>query len=230
MEPVEAAAIGNELGPLLLEHLPDRLVGPLGMAVRLGPGDAFVHEPGVQLVVALEPQPRREEALTHESDLVLDLALLPARRRRAGDRLDEMMRAHLQEAAIVLAILADEDRLHRRFHVVIDSARTGPLEEPEPPLVGVEHHLLRLARISAHKHHPAVAEAQMRDLHDRRHPVHHNDLVAPVELIGLARRERQRHKGIRRRACIQLRPASRITANGVVAAVVSAVTPVISSR
>ena len=118
MEPVEAAAIGNELGPLLLEHLPDRLVGPLGMAVRLGPGDAFVHEPGVQLVVALEPQPRREEALTHEPDLVLDLALLPARRWRASDRLDEMMRAHLQEAAIVLAILADEDRLHRRFHVM----------------------------------------------------------------------------------------------------------------
>src|SRR6202012_3765591 len=35
MEAVEAAAIGNELRPLLLEHLPDRLVGPLGMAVRL---------------------------------------------------------------------------------------------------------------------------------------------------------------------------------------------------
>jgi hypothetical protein len=50
-------------------------------------------------------------ALTHEPDLVLDLALLPARRWRASDRLDEMMRAHLQEAAIVLAILADEDRL-----------------------------------------------------------------------------------------------------------------------
>jgi hypothetical protein len=46
MEAVEAAAIGNELRPLLLEHFPDRLVGPLGMAVRLGPGDAFVHEPG----------------------------------------------------------------------------------------------------------------------------------------------------------------------------------------
>jgi hypothetical protein len=218
MEPVEAAAIGNELGPLLLEHLPDRLVGPLGMAVRLGPGDAFVHEPGVQLVVALEPQPRREEALTHEPDLVLDLALLPARRWRASDRLDEMMRAHLQEAAIVLAILADEDRLHRRFHVVIDSARTGPLEEPERPLVGVEHHLLRLARISAHEHHPAVAEAQMRDLHDRRHPVHHNDLVAPVELIGLARRERQRHKGICRRAHALLAPGDRIAADSSVAA------------
>jgi AraC-like DNA-binding protein len=33
-------------------------------------------------------------------DLVLDLALLPARRWRASDGLDEMMRAHLQEAAI----------------------------------------------------------------------------------------------------------------------------------
>jgi hypothetical protein len=43
MEPVEAAAIGNELRPLLLEHLSDRLVGPLGMAVRLGPGNAFAH-------------------------------------------------------------------------------------------------------------------------------------------------------------------------------------------
>src|SRR6202451_4887372 len=118
MEPVEAAAIGNELGPLLLEHLPDRLVGSLGMAVRLGPGDAFVHEPGVQLVVALEPQPRREEALTHEPDLVLDLALLPARRWRASDRLDEMMRAHLTEAAIVLAVLAGPDLVHRGGHVM----------------------------------------------------------------------------------------------------------------
>src|ERR1700727_3181036 len=112
MEPVEAAAIGTELGPLPPRPLPDRPLGPLGMAVRLGPGGAFVHEPSVQLVVALEPQPRREEALTHEPDLVLDLALLPARRWRASDRLDEMMRAHLQEAAIVLAILSAENRLH----------------------------------------------------------------------------------------------------------------------
>ena len=118
MESVEAAAIGNELGPLFLEDLPDRPVGPFGMGMRLGPGDAFVHQPGVQLVVALDPQPRREEALADEADLVLDLALLPARRRRAGDGLDEMMRAHLEEAAIVLPVLADEDRLHRRLHVM----------------------------------------------------------------------------------------------------------------
>jgi hypothetical protein len=91
VEAVEAPTIGNELRPLFLEHLPDRLLGPLGMSVRFRPRQALVEKPGAQLVVALEPQPRREEALTHEPDLVLDLALLPARRRRAGDRFDQVM-------------------------------------------------------------------------------------------------------------------------------------------
>src|SRR5208282_6069766 len=157
MESVEAAAIGNELGTLFLEDLPDRSVGPFSMGMRLGPGDAFVHQPGVQLVIALDTQARREEALAHEADLVLDLALLPARRWRAGDGLDKMVRAHLEEAAIVLPILADEDRLHRRLHVVVDAARAGAPEEREGPLVGVEHHLLRLAWIGAREHHAAVA-------------------------------------------------------------------------
>lgn len=41
--------------------------------MRLGVGDTFIHEPGVQFVVGFEPQSRREEALPHETDLVLDL-------------------------------------------------------------------------------------------------------------------------------------------------------------
>jgi hypothetical protein len=61
----------------------------------------FIGEPGVHLIVGFEAQSRREEALAHQPDLVLDLALLPARCRRAGDRIDEIMAAHLQEAAIV---------------------------------------------------------------------------------------------------------------------------------
>src|SRR3954453_17433597 len=97
------------------------------MAMRLGVGDAFIEKPGIQLVKALEPQPRREEALAHERDLVLDLTLLPARCRRARDRLDQEVAAHLQEAAIVEASLADEDRLHRRLHVVVDAALQAPL-------------------------------------------------------------------------------------------------------
>ena len=180
----------------------------LGMAVRLGVGDALVEQPGVQLLVALEPQPRREEALAHQPDLVLDLPLLPARRRRAGDRLDQIVAAHLQEAAVVLPVLADEHRLHRRLHVVVDAARAGAAEEGEGPVMGVEHHLLRLARIGPHEHHAAVAEPDMGDLHGHRHAVDQHDLVAPVELVGLARREDQRHIGFRRRRRLAPSPSA----------------------
>ncbi len=78
VEAVEGPDVRNELQPFRLEHLPDRLVGLFGMAVRLGIGDAFVHQPGVQLFQALDPQARREEPLAHQPDLVLDLTLLPA--------------------------------------------------------------------------------------------------------------------------------------------------------
>ena len=87
MESGEAAAIGDELRPLVLKDLKDRLLGPLGMGVRLRPREAFVEKPGVQFVVALEPQARREEALAHQPDLIFDLAFLPARPWRAGGRL-----------------------------------------------------------------------------------------------------------------------------------------------
>src|SRR5436305_311453 len=93
-------------------------------------GDAFIEQPGVQLVQGLEPQTRREEPLTHEPDLVLDLPLLPARCRRARDRIDEVVTAHLQEAAIVQALLADEDRRHRGLHVVVDATAASALEPP----------------------------------------------------------------------------------------------------
>src|SRR6266480_8161815 len=90
VESIEPTGIGNEPRPLRLEYLPDRLLGQLRMVMHLGVGDAFIEQPGVQFVKILEPQARREEALTHEPDLVLDLPLLPARRRRAGDRIDEV--------------------------------------------------------------------------------------------------------------------------------------------
>jgi hypothetical protein len=93
-------------------------------------------------------QARREEALADVADLVLDLPLLPARRRRAGGRLDQVMPAHLQEAAVELPVLATEDRLDRRLHVVVDAARAGPLEELKGAGMRVEHHLLALARIA----------------------------------------------------------------------------------
>ena len=188
-----------------------------------GVGNALVEQPGVQLVIVLEAQPRREEAFAHQPDLVLYLAFLPARCRRAGDRLNQIVAAHLQEAAVVLAVLADEHRLHRGLHVVVDAARAGTAEEGERPVMGIEDHLLRLSRIGPHKHHPAVAEPDMGDLHRRGHTVDHDNLVAPVELIGIARREEQRHIGIGGRRSLLLCPALRIAPDGIVAARVPSV-------
>jgi hypothetical protein len=45
--------------------------------------------------------------------------------------------------------------------------------------MGIEHHLLRLARIGAHKWHAAVTEPDMGDLDGHRHAVQQNDFVAP---------------------------------------------------
>ena len=64
----------------------------------------------------------------------------------------------------------NEDRLHRRLHVVVDAAPAGPLEQRERPVVGVKHNLLRLARIGPDEQHPAVAKPDMRRLHNHRDP------------------------------------------------------------
>ena len=73
VESVEAAAVRDESRALFLERLPDRLPAVFGVGVRFGPDDAFVDEPGVQLVVAPEAQSRRDEALADKPDLVLGL-------------------------------------------------------------------------------------------------------------------------------------------------------------
>src|SRR6195256_3120341 len=84
------------------------------MAVRLGVGNALVQQPGVQLVEGFEPQPWCEEALPDKPNLVLDLALLPARRWRAGNRIYQVVAAHLHEAAIIETPFADERSSPRR--------------------------------------------------------------------------------------------------------------------
>jgi hypothetical protein len=52
--------------------------------------------------------------------------------------------------------------------------------------MGVKHPLLRLARIGLHEHHPTVTKPNMSHLHGHRHAVDQDDLVAPIELVGVA--------------------------------------------
>src|SRR5207247_11161718 len=93
---------------------------------RTGSGDALILQPGIQFGQALHPRLGAEQLVAQIADLVLDLTLLPACRRCAGHRLDQMVRAHLQKAAVILTCLADEDRLHRRLHVVVDATPANP--------------------------------------------------------------------------------------------------------
>jgi hypothetical protein len=108
-----------------------------------------------------------------------------------------------------------------RVQARVDAARAGALEEGERPIVRVEHHFLGLARIGAYEHHAAVAEADMRDLQGRCHAAHHDDLVAPVELVGLARRKRQRNVGGSRLARVLAAPDLGLASDGVVAAFIA---------
>ena len=186
-EAVERPAQLHQARPFLLEHLPDRPVLELRVLSPLGVGDALIFQPRVQLGQALHPRLGPEQPVAQIADLVLDLPLLPARRRRAGHRLDQVVRAHLQEAAIVLARLADEDRLHRRLHVVVDAAPADPAVELERLVVGVEDQFLGLAEVGAHKRHAAVRQLHVRRLDHQRQPLERDRLVAPVELVGLAR-------------------------------------------
>lgn len=132
------------------------------------------------------------------------------------------MAAHLHKAAIVETAFADEDRLDCGLHVVVDAATAGALEQRERPVVGVEHHLLRLARVAPHKQHAAVAKPDVGRLDHHRHAIEQNHFVAPVELVGFAGRKAQRDVGRSRRLSTVRTPSSGVTPHGIVATVVTA--------
>jgi len=136
---VERTGIGHQARSLVFEHRPGGPLPDLGMGMGLGPGDATVLEPGVEFGVALDLWPRHEEPPSDHAHLVLDLPLLPARRRGAGDRLEQVVPGHLKEPATFGPRLADEDRVHRGLHVVVDPSGARATEEGERLVVGVEH-------------------------------------------------------------------------------------------
>ena len=85
-----------------------------------------------------------------------------------------------------------------------------------------EYHLLALAGKDLDQIHPAVAQPHVRRLHPGRRTRQTRVLVAPVELVGLARIEDQRHKGLRRQQQPPpAPPGPGIAANRVIAALVA---------
>ena len=102
------------------------------------------------------------------------------------------MARHLQEAAVVLALLAEEDQINGGLEIVVDATTGNAVPEPECPPVRIEDHLLRFAQIRHGEKHPAVREAQVRDLDLLHLPAKLDRLVAPVELIRFTRSEGER--------------------------------------
>ena len=67
----------------------------------------------------------------------------------------------------------------------------------------------------------------MGDLHDHRHAAQQHDLVAPVKLEGLSRREAQRNVSRRRRLSAVLGPSPGIATHRIVTAVIAPLTQVL---
>ena len=131
------------------------------------------------------------------------------------------MATHPQKAAVELAVFANEHGVDRRLHVVVDAARARPLEESKGAVMGIEYHLLGLARIGAHEQHAAVAQSDMRHLDGDGRAVDQHDLVRPIELVRLAGRKAQRYIGFRYRGAALGTPLPGVSANRVVAALIT---------
>ena len=94
--------------------------------------------------------------------------------------------------------LALLDLVHRSLHVVVDAASGHAAQGGEAAGVGIEQHLVALARVGHKPERPAGAQLHVRDLRAVVDAADHQTFLAPVELERLAQLEAQRHEGIGR--------------------------------
>ena len=71
------------------------------------------------------------------------------------------------------------------------------------------------------KQHAAVTQPHAGDFDRRGHPVQHDDLVAPVKLVGFARRKTQRHVGFRCRRTASPTPSAGVATHRVISTLVA---------
>ena len=199
------------------KHLVNGTLRHAGMRVLAGMAQTFLCDPAIEAVQCPGSGPGPEQPVAQRPDLPLDASLLPARSRRAELRLDQVMRTHLQELGIDLALAAAQDRLHRRRHVVVNPPLALAVKSRKRTVMGVKHHLLALPGIAADERHAAVAQNELRNLDRHRHAANQHLLVAPVKLVGLTRLERQRNMRTGKAATMAMFPVPHMPANRLVA-------------
>lgn len=140
--------------------------------------------------------------------------------RQAGDDATNMV-ANMEAGYLV------SSRMLQDAHALASRIRLGDYVQfgsRDAAMEALKHHLSVASSIygAARSMTAAgMAKPHVRHLQGDRYAVQQDDLVAPVELVGVARREEQRHVGLGRRRSSRLRPAPGISAHGVVAALIA---------
>src|ERR1700685_672770 len=108
---------------------------------------------GAQVRVARHRLP---EPVARVLNVLLYLALFPARGRIAKLRVEKVMADHRGEPGVDLTLLADTDTVNRRAHVVVNPTSRHTAQNPERVEMRVEQHLVGLKKIRPDNKSPAV--------------------------------------------------------------------------
>ncbi len=157
--------------------------------------DAALLEPGIQCRQVGKVRHQLQDQAAGIQNVLLDLPFLPAGRRIAELRLEDVVAGHRQEPGVDLARLAGADPVHRGLHVIVDAPPRHAAEDPEGVPVGIEQHLVGLQQVGPEQERPAVRQLDVGELELRVLPGNRPPVLAPVELEGLPGLEHERHEG-----------------------------------
>ena len=110
----------------------------------------------------------------------------------------------------------------RTMDAVVDAPPADAAIEGERLVVSVEDEFLRLPEIHSNERHPAVRQPHMGRFHHQRQSLRRDPLVAPVELVGFARRKAHRHIHFGRRSRALVTPCPGKAMDAVVGTLVAA--------
>ncbi len=98
------------------------------------------------------------------TNVLLNLTLLPSRRRVAELWSKHIVIGHGQKAHVDLPFFATPDTVNRSAHIVVDPALWNAAEYTKAMPMGIKQHLVGLQQISADHKSPTVRQLDMGDL------------------------------------------------------------------